>query len=356
MTLSFLDSTYNYQPRNLKKTAYQSIKSSTGIYHLSEAEIEKIQSIIREIINQFNIVNYSELEEKTFLKMANIYSQELPRELRKFLNDFKLNEQNSLCLIKGFPVKEILLPPTPNIKNNSQRLNNKYLLFLLINFLLIGTSLGELFRWNSHVDKKIIHDIIPIKGKEKEQLSSGSEKSLLWHTEDAFHPCRADYLGLMCLRNPDQVATTFSDINIIMNLETQQRQVLFEPRFYIYPDKAHTQKDEFFSNQLKVPVLFGNPESPYICLDPLFMYPSSDDCEAYSVLKILIDLINKNLQEIILQPGDLCFIDNYRAVHGRKKFHATYNGSDRWLKRIFITRDLRKSRRYRTSNLSRIVF
>ncbi len=56
-----------------------------------------------------------------------------------------------------------------------------------------------------------------------------------------------------------------------------------------------------------------------------------------------------------LEPGDLLIIDNYRAVNGRKPFQARYDGRDRWLKRIGVTRDLRKSRAARSSADSPIV-
>jgi alpha-ketoglutarate-dependent taurine dioxygenase len=58
----------------------------------------------------------------------------------------------------------------------------------------------------------------------------------------------------------------------------------------------------------------------------------------------------------VLEPGDFVFIDNYRAVHGRKPFKARYDGNDRWLKRINITRDLRKSRDARLSSTERLIF
>lgn len=61
------------------------------------------------------------------------------------------------------------------------------------------------------------------------------------------------------------------------------------------------------------------------------------------------------MRDIILQPGDCCFIDNYRAVHGRKPFTANYDGYDRWLKRLNITRDLRKSQKMRAKPLSRVI-
>ena len=45
-----------------------------------------------------------------------------------------------------------------------------------------------------------------------------------------------------------------------------------------------------------------------------------------------------------LESGDFCFLDNFRVVHGRKPFRARYDGTDRWLKCLNISCDLRKSR------------
>ena len=53
--------------------------------------------------------------------------------------------------------------------------------------------------------------------------------------------------------------------------------------------------------------------------------------------------------------GEICFVDNRKAVHGRRSFKARYDGYDRWFKRMNITRDLRKSRASRTDAASRII-
>ena len=61
------------------------------------------------------------------------------------------------------------------------------------------------------------------------------------------------------------------------------------------------------------------------------------------------------IEDDALAPGDFIFVDNYKAVHGRKPFKAHYDGTDRWLKRVNITRDLRKSRDGRLSPDSRVI-
>jgi Taurine catabolism dioxygenase TauD, TfdA family len=62
------------------------------------------------------------------------------------------------------------------------------------------------------------------------------------------------------------------------------------------------------------------------------------------------------LLDVVMHPGEILFIDNYKAVHGRRPYKARYDGADRWLKRINITRDIRKSRGARLSCTSRIIY
>jgi alpha-ketoglutarate-dependent taurine dioxygenase len=80
------------------------------------------------------------------------------------------------------------------------------------------------------------------------------------------------------------------------------------------------------------------------------------DRDAEEALEALVKGIEEHIVEEVLQPGSFLFIDNYRTVHGRKAFTAQYDGTDRWLKRINITRDLRRSRAARTFISSRVIF
>jgi alpha-ketoglutarate-dependent taurine dioxygenase len=105
----------------------------------------------------------------------------------------------------------------------------------------------------------------------------------------------------------------------------------------------------------KVPILIGTPDSCYIRIDPYFMDSLDDDEEAQTALDQLVNSIDARLSQMVLQPGDICFIDNYKAVHGRESFQAKYDGTDRWLKRINVTRDLRKSRGSRSHSASRLI-
>jgi alpha-ketoglutarate-dependent taurine dioxygenase len=66
--------------------------------------------------------------------------------------------------------------------------------------------------------------------------------------------------------------------------------------------------------------------------------------------------IETHMKGVALRPGDCAFIDNFRAVHGRRSFRARYDGQDRWLKRLNVTRNLRGSRAWRPAPDNRVIY
>ena len=324
---------------------------------LSAHEIDAVQALTHGIA-----LEHKSVEEVEFIRRAPVYAHELPRRIREFLSDFKLQEPAcGVCLISGYPIDNARIGKTPS--HWKWKLDTTTSLEEQIMFVLFGCLLGDPFAWATQQDGYLMHDVLPIKDNEYDQLGTGSEQLLWWHTEDAFHPHRADYLGLMCLRNPDRVATTIGAPDI-SRMPQEQVDLLFQPRFLIKPDESHSEKNEsdlrkqtrngdevldsayekirnLNSAPPKVPMLFGNRQTPYVRLDPYFTTPLDD--EAGAALNALAQSVDENIQEVVLQPGDCFFIDNYRIVHGRKAFKARYDGTDRWLKRLNLTRDLRKS-------------
>ncbi|MGI8801433.1 MAG: TauD/TfdA family dioxygenase [Solirubrobacteraceae bacterium] len=85
------------------------------------------------------------------------------------------------------------------------------------------------------------------------------------------------------------------------------------------------------------------------------MEASTGDSRAEQALRALVDTLGRNLTEVRLAPGDLLVIDNLRAIHGRAAFAARHDGTDRWLKKVMVTRDLRKSRALRPRADIRVV-
>jgi Fe(II)/alpha-ketoglutarate-dependent arginine beta-hydroxylase len=342
---------------------------------LCDREIDEIKSLVKDVISQ-----YSSVEDDHFLKDASIVAHELPKSIRTFINDFRLLEPSSgVCLISGYPISEEKIGKTPSHWQHRQEISSA--LEEEIIFILFSALLGEVVGWSTQQAGHIVHDVIPIQGHEHEQLGSSSKELLWWHNEDAFHPYRGDYLGMMCLRNKEKAATTVAPVDATSDLKPEEIAILFEPRFTIRPDESHLAKNqsdlqktqanndnllssayqkisEINSEPQKISVLYGDPKCPYVRIDPYFMDMEKleDDNEALTSLNKLINFIESNLTDLVLQPGDFCFIDNYKAVHGRKPYTTTYDGQHRWLKRVIIARDLRKSRSARPTATSRVIF
>jgi Fe(II)/alpha-ketoglutarate-dependent arginine beta-hydroxylase len=347
--------------------AVPSSRPSPTAFTLTDQEVHDIRRVVRGLT-----ATYSSVESEAFLEDADTAAHDLPYRLRRALREFRLREPSSaMCLIKGWPVDQSRIGPTPVHWREKTAPNSTLDEEILL--ILLGSLLGDLIAWSTQQDGRIMHDVLPIKGHEHEQLGSGSEELLWWHVEDAFHPYRGDYLGLMCLRNPDGVATTFSAVPR-GQVSPEDLRLLSESHFTIRPDESHLPKnrgnglvdplveraytriERMKSHPETIPVLFGDMNAPYMRLDPYFMDPVTERPEAQRALDAFVNSIQSSLQDTVLEAGDICFIDNYQGVHGRKPFKARFDGADRWLKRINLARDLRKSRDARRSPSSRVLY
>ena len=332
---------------------------------LSDAEIDQVQRIVHAAAEQ-----HATIADPEFLLKATPLSHELPRRLRETLNTFRLHDDGyGALLIRGFPIDEAAIGPTPLDWAGgcapSPTLRPEMFL------ALCGTLLGDLVAWSSEQNGHLIHNVLPIKEHEISQLGWGSDVEFICHVEDAFSPYSPDYLGLMCMRNPEETGTNISAV-ADLDLDALDVDALFGENFAVRPDDAHLTQDEDPSrrdahldishqnrleeirNPKKTAIFFGDRRSPYIRLDPPYMSaiggPSSK-----KAFDGLMASLQEHKQQCRLHPGDILLIDNFRVVHGREAFKARYDGTDRWLKRIKVTRDLRKSRTDRPSASSRLV-
>jgi Fe(II)/alpha-ketoglutarate-dependent arginine beta-hydroxylase len=338
------------------------------VIELSAEELAATETVLAEVA-----ARYESVEDPAFQEEADTFAQEFPRGLRAGLNRFRLHEPACVCLVRGLRVDDARLGPTPrHWRDHWPPTSTRDVDFFLF---LCGTLLGSPVAWSTKQHGRMVHTIAPIPEDADEQLASGSTTTLTWHTEEAFHPLRSDYLALLCLRNPDAVATTFACVHNLPP-EVLANQTLREPRFHILPDSSHlsgvpaspvteipaavrTRVADLLERMMNapepVPLLFGDPDSPYLRLDEHYTRAVADDPAAASVLEMLMAAVTDGLGHYRLAPGELCVIDNYKVVHGRESFGARFDGTDRWLRRINVTRDLRKSRHARVSAGSRLI-
>ena len=177
---------------------------------LTEPEIQDMRTLVGTLTDAFTTP-----EDPRFIHNAALYAHDLPFRVRHCINDFRLAEADdeTVCLINGYPIDDQKIGPTPpnrEDKDDTPRTLEEQMLFMLCAALL-----GEPFGWFTEQLGYLVHDVLPVRGHERQQVGSSSDEELTWHTEDAFHPYRCDYLGLMCLRNPNRGATSVASTRAV---------------------------------------------------------------------------------------------------------------------------------------------
>jgi len=330
-----------------------------GMLTLGRQEITQTVELVAALRHEF-----TSAEDPRLLLDAPVYARELPRRVQQHLNRFR-REEPGYVVVSGHPVDDAAIGPTPQhwnvLAEPSPTLDQDMLL------VLYGALLGDVFGWATQQDGRVVHDVLPIKANEGQQLGSAADVLLDWHTEDAFHPHRPDWVILACLRNPTDTPTTIARADDL-RLSKRDVRVLFEPRFRILPDNSHLPQhnsavgvdfgavQRMLADAPGIPLMWGDPDRPYLRVDRSFwgVVDPADD-EAMAVLDRFTTEIESRLRDVVLRPGDVCILDNYKVAHGRRPFAARYDGTDRWLKRVCVTRDLRKSRADRRGLLRQVL-
>lgn len=309
-------------------------------------EKREIRALLDEITQ-----NPSMEDQFYFLDKATIYAQELPRRIREELYLFKRREDTAVLLISENPVLKNGAGPSPSHHIETEpgyRLNDAKLLHGLY-----GSLLGEGVGFTSQRGGSVYNNIVPFKEYSAIPNSSGgSNHDFGFHVEDAFHPERAEYLGLVCMRNDEGAATTISSIDGI-ELTDEERQTLFEPRFKIAHNPIHSTSD--IVDEARQAILFGHPDSPYVKINAARMNILDYQGVERTALEKVLRHFEENRVSVVLKATDCIFVDNYRCVHARDSFDAFYGDRARWLARVVFASSLRKSRSMRNSVSTRAI-
>jgi Fe(II)/alpha-ketoglutarate-dependent arginine beta-hydroxylase len=315
-------------------------------YDATAAEADVIRHLADDLIAEVGE------DDDALVLAAKVSAAELPTALRAFFAQVIEAESTDVILVRRGAADDRSLGPTPSEWSTgattpaapAARREEVVL-------MLLASLVGDVFGWETQQSGRIVHDIIPIRGMQLSLTSAGSTASLPMHTEDSFHPARADYVGLGCLRNDRHVRTTVSR-PAFGQLTEEELSILTAPRFALQVDDPHTRQDD---ETTYAAVLSGPYDDLSMCVDTDCTIVAAGDRAAEHALARLCHLIAEATQAIVLEPGDICFLNNHRVVHGRSAFEARFDGTDRWLKRVNITRHLRKSRPFRARSDSRVV-
>jgi Fe(II)/alpha-ketoglutarate-dependent arginine beta-hydroxylase len=275
----------------------------------------------------------------------------LPAGLREFLGEFRDDPGSTVCQVDGFPIDDVAVGPTPAHWERPQGLERTAESDVFL--AMCGSVLGDPFAWATLQYGRMIQDIFPIRGDERNESGHGSDAFLMFHTDDAFRSDSANYLLLFGVRNHDLVPTYAAAVRDVL-LSDGDRTLLTEPRFHIVPDDEHIRQlerrapgepallraIEMRDRPEPVPVIYGEPDHPRIRLDAPFMRCIDDEPNAMRALATLQAELERVRRPYVAAPGTLLILDNHGVVHARESFKARYDGTDRWLRKLIVSHDL----------------
>lgn len=292
-------------------------------------------------------------------------AQMLPVNLKTILSEFRARGSNTGHLLLSFPEvihRNSKIPPTP--------LTNKTHVGATTTLVKIQATmnqfLGEMIGYEAEGEGRLFQDMVPNPDLAHTQTSLGSSVELELHVEQAFSPWRPDLVSLACLRGDPGAQTFVFHVKQALNLLTRsERSLLLEPLWTMGVDLSFKLYGQNFIN--------GDQRGPLPIVYPLSSSSSSSSsedmgwvfdqdlmrgiCPSAEDLRLkLVDLYLQHRTSIVLQPGDLLWIDNRRAVHGRSHFTPRFDGTDRFLVRSFVTFDLEKSSAVRQGRMVQAVY
>jgi L-asparagine oxygenase len=297
-----------------------------------------------------------------FLLSAFPIGATLPKPILTELQAFRNDPQSpGILLIEGWPLDDEI-PATPI---NGRRNFDKQTYISEGCVLAVAKTLGEPLGYYDEKDGEIIQNLAPIKKEASSTSSESADIDLAFHTDldfDKYNPHRrwnetnADFIALLCLRQDPakQACTLYADArDICRNLSRRQLELLRQPLFEFraaYTFTAQAGVERIWS--LPIPIVQGPESSPEITLE-MACGVRGVSAEASAVLDDLAAVLKDSefVQFAYLSRGEMLLINNRKGAHARSAFKAAFDGSDRWLHRLYIRRSLWELRNDRTRSM-----
>lgn len=296
-------------------------------------------SVLKNLEKKITIVASENPE--LFCKQLKFASTQLPKSIALKLMEF-VNQGSPIgfLLFHHLP-EENPLPETP--PGNTFKVGEKTTLAIIQGILI--SAIGDMIAYEAEGYGRLFQDVVPIQSMAKNQTSLSSDIELEIHTEQAFSKLRPDILSLACLRGDEKAYTYILPVGrIIENCSPREIQMLREPLWMIGVDlsfKLHGQP--FIDGDVRGPIaiLSGPENDPELIFDQDLMQGTTPESE--NLIKKIVEIYYNHRIAHCLKPGEIIFVDNRRAVHGRSAFSPKYDGYDRFLVRCFATLDYKKS-------------
>ena len=290
--------------------------------------------------NEFDLFNSNAHYGTIFRKCVN-------EKILKDLQDFKYNPIESALIVRGLPI-DSHLPPTPYTAHSNLF---DVTLAASLNIALYNTLGIFPVTYKGENDGRLFRDVVPKTYAVHEKSSLGSSRTLGMHVDDCHLPLvpetsrtslsiAPEYLSLFGMRCDLKVATKISFLDeVVKRLDAETIKVLKKPLFELsLPDSFSTRE------KYTLPILIQDEAGTYYSrFDKEYTNPLTDEAKS-AFTKFEETLYGNGLvHNIFLQGGDFLIFKNQRVTHSREAFQARFDGTDRWLMRLFGVNDLSRT-------------
>jgi L-asparagine oxygenase len=257
----------------------------------------------------------------------------LPKRLRLAVMEFRRRPNaTGTLLIRNLPVWPV--GPTP--ANGLLRPDgNTWRAERLA--MMIASLHGYIFSYADEKNGQMPQAVAPVPGDADEQ-TNGSTTNFGWHTENnALRPVQPLGIILHCLRQDaaKQAETITASIHEAVSLLAKPVvKILLEPHFMVQlPISIAPDAEPLITSALddSGSYLRLNFHETRMSVSPDSKKPAA----ARAALCELLQALNSVQRSVRLEPGSLIIVANDFCVHGRSAFHASYDGSDRFLIRVY---------------------
>ncbi|MES2203800.1 MAG: TauD/TfdA family dioxygenase [Pseudomonadota bacterium] len=297
--------------------------------------------------NKILYYRFSDEEKLHLVKSMQIFKENPYVDFKKILRKCKTIDISSNFLkilreastkpfifIENLPIDSVL-PNTPN--SDFDPVEKTYIseyILLLLSFYLESAPYINVGEKNDSV----IHNVIPIIGKEHEESGAGSLATFDWHTENIHEKSPTDYFTLLALRGDKNAFTSILAIkDIVKSLPDSLIQKLLTTKFLMKTGQSYTTESSITRTILErdekgeFSIFYNSNSSRCIALD-------EEGSQVYQQLKEKINALR--IFSIDLRPGDALIINNHKALHKRDGFKiSTPENERRWLQRIYLRKE-----------------
>ena len=264
--------------------------------------------------------------------------------LRAFRTDAR---SPGAILLRGLPT-DPTLPATPS---DGRRVQNKETFVSEACLSGVSQIIGDIYGYTTEKEGELIHNVCPVRKGEKTQSNESSKVDLSLHVENVYFDFRPDFVALYCLRQDhEKEAFTFTaDARTALSMmRPEEIEELQQPVFVTPSPPSHHAAQGGVQWSRPRPLIDGPADAPELLMhlpDMKCLEPSIRG--TFEKFKAAMN-DGRTINGVALQPGDLTIVNNRKAAHGRCFFTPRYDGTDRWLQRVYLHTNLWSARAVET--------